>query len=109
MIMSDSPHSCGCGHSADRRATAESTAAGATPAVSTAAEAAPAEPASDDLATDPVCGMKVKRATAKYKTEYGGEAFYFCNPKCLAKFDADPAPYLAKRAAAHADVHGADH
>ncbi|HYC66385.1 MAG TPA: YHS domain-containing protein, partial [Reyranellaceae bacterium] len=52
---------------------------------------APAEP---DVAIDPVCGMKVKVAGAKNTTVYEGTTYYFCNPKCLAKFTAEPGKYL---------------
>jgi Cu+-exporting ATPase len=52
-------------------------------------------------ATDPVCGMKVDRATAKHKFERAGETHYFCSAGCRAKFEADPARYLAKAEPAH--------
>ncbi len=48
---------------------------------------------------DPVCGMKVRRETAKHTLAHGGKTYFFCNPKCLAKFSADPAQYLAPREA----------
>ncbi|TAJ86761.1 heavy metal translocating P-type ATPase [Reyranella sp.] len=48
----------------------------------------------EDTATDPVCGMKVKIATAKHTTVHDGETYYFCNPKCLQKFTAEPLRYL---------------
>src|SRR5690349_8780620 len=48
----------------------------------------------DELAIDPVCGMKVKVATAKYVARHDGHTHYFCNPKCLAKFEAEPDRYL---------------
>ena len=47
-----------------------------------------------DLATDPVCNMKVDRATAKWTTAHEGETYYFCSEGCLRKFKADPAAYL---------------
>lgn len=46
------------------------------------------------LARDPVCGMSVDPEAAKYTTTHEGEAYYFCNPKCLAKFEDDPERYL---------------
>ena len=46
------------------------------------------------IAIDPVCGMKVKVATAKNTTEHAGHTYYFCNPKCLVKFTGDPDKYL---------------
>jgi Cu+-exporting ATPase len=47
-----------------------------------------------DVAIDPVCGMKVKTAGASNMTRHDGHAYYFCNPKCLAKFTAEPQRYL---------------
>jgi Cu+-exporting ATPase len=48
-----------------------------------------------DAATDPVCNMKVDRATAKWTSEHNGETYYFCSEGCLRKFEADPEKYLA--------------
>lgn len=46
---------------------------------------------------DPVCGMLIDSATAKGgKSAFEGQDFFFCNPKCKTKFDADPNAYLAK-------------
>jgi len=45
--------------------------------------------------TDPVCGMKVDPTTAKGgSSSYHGVDYYFCNPKCKTKFDANPEIYL---------------
>ncbi len=41
---------------------------------------------------DPVCGMKV-RDTSPHRTHFEGREILFCNPKCLAKFTADPEAY----------------
>jgi P-type Cu+ transporter len=43
---------------------------------------------------DPVCGMSVDPATAKYRAEHDGAHHYFCSAKCQAKFIAEPAKYL---------------
>ncbi|MEO5584560.1 MAG: YHS domain-containing protein, partial [Flavobacteriales bacterium] len=48
----------------------------------------------EHLAKDPVCGMDVDPATAKYSSEYKGTTYYFCMAGCKTKFDADPAKYL---------------
>src|SRR4051794_5006421 len=45
-------------------------------------------------AIDPVCGMAVKIAGARNTMVHDGHTFYFCNPKCLTKFSAEPARYL---------------
>jgi P-type Cu+ transporter len=42
---------------------------------------------------DPVCGMTIDPTTAAGTSEYNGQTFYFCNPSCKAKFDANPAAY----------------
>lgn len=39
--------------------------------------------------------MTVDPATAKYRTEHGGQTYYFCSEGCLRKFTADPQRYLA--------------
>jgi Cu+-exporting ATPase len=48
----------------------------------------------EEIAIDPVCGMKVKVAGAKNTTLHAGHTYYFCNPKCLVKFTGDPDKYL---------------
>jgi Cu+-exporting ATPase len=42
---------------------------------------------------DPVCGMTVKKDTT-LRHEHDGKTYLFCNPKCQAKFSADPEKYL---------------
>ncbi len=42
----------------------------------------------------PVCGLTVPPETAKATRTHDGRTYYFCNPKCAAKFEADPARYL---------------
>jgi P-type Cu+ transporter len=44
-------------------------------------------------ARDPICGMSVNKADAQHRSEYNGQAFYFCCGGCKTKFDADPARY----------------
>src|SRR5690348_472532 len=44
---------------------------------------------------DPVCGMTVNRQTAKYKTAWNGQGFFFCSQRCLDKFQAERERYLA--------------
>ena len=50
------------------------------------------------LERDPVCGMNVNPATAKYVHEHGGKNYYFCCAGCQQKFGADPQSYLNKPA-----------
>ena len=62
----------------------------------------PHAPTAEEIAIDPVCGMKVKVATAKNTTVHEGQTYYFCNPKCLQKFTAEPDRYLKPAEAAPA-------
>jgi Cu+-exporting ATPase len=43
---------------------------------------------------DPVCGMNIDPARAAGSSEYDGTTYYFCNPHCKAKFDANPTAYI---------------
>jgi xanthine dehydrogenase accessory factor len=44
-------------------------------------------------AIDPVCGMTVDVADARYRTVHEGTTIYFCSAGCLEAFEADPARY----------------
>jgi Cu+-exporting ATPase len=44
---------------------------------------------------DPVCGMNVNPASARYQTEYNGKQYFFCSAGCLAKFQQTPEKILA--------------
>ncbi|HEY7477130.1 MAG TPA: XdhC family protein [Actinomycetota bacterium] len=46
-------------------------------------------------ALDPVCGMTVDVADARYRSVHEGQTYYFCSAGCLASFEADPARYVA--------------
>jgi xanthine dehydrogenase accessory factor len=46
-------------------------------------------------AIDPVCGMTVEVATARFTVDHGGQTFYFCAPGCAAAFEREPAAFLA--------------
>jgi Cu+-exporting ATPase len=43
---------------------------------------------------DPVCGMTIAPEDAAGTVDYGGKTYYFCNPACIEKFQADPKRYL---------------
>jgi xanthine dehydrogenase accessory factor len=45
-------------------------------------------------AIDPVCGMTVDVATARYATTHDGRTYYFCSAGCLERFTADPAAFV---------------
>jgi xanthine dehydrogenase accessory factor len=52
-----------------------------------------ARPRAEDVlaeAVDPVCGMTVSIAGARERTTYKGVTYYFCNPGCRERFEADP-------------------
>jgi len=63
---------------------------------------------SDETATDPVCGMTVKRSAPRGGTfEHEGTLYYFCNPTCRERFSKNPAKYLnasSKAVTAHAPL-----
>jgi xanthine dehydrogenase accessory factor len=46
-------------------------------------------------ARDPVCGMQVEMATARFHSEAAGRAVYFCCRGCQEAFARDPQRYLA--------------
>jgi Cu+-exporting ATPase len=46
-------------------------------------------------AKDPVCGMDVNPAAARFKTLYNEREYFFCCAGCLAKFQANPEKILA--------------
>ena len=52
-------------------------------------------PASGVTHIDPVCGMTVDEAKAAATSSYKGKKYYFCNPRCRDRFDADPERFLA--------------
>ena len=55
-----------------------------------------AEMEAPDVASDPVCGMKVNTATAKHRFEHDGHPFFFCSARCREKFIAAPESYLTE-------------
>lgn len=46
-------------------------------------------------ALDPVCGMTVDVAGAKYSATFEGTTYYFCSAGCLQRFEGDPARFAA--------------
>ena len=49
-------------------------------------------------AVDPVCGMTVTKAGAKWTFDYKGTTYYFCSEGCKTSFAKEPEKYLAKQA-----------
>jgi xanthine dehydrogenase accessory factor len=59
--------------------------------------APPAEiPTHEEL--DPVCGMTVDVATARYRSVHDGTTYYFCSAGCLKRFEEEPAAFLTANA-----------
>ena len=50
----------------------------------------PAASAAPHEALDPICGMRVNTATARYRVERAGHVTYFCSEQCRSRFLADP-------------------
>ena len=46
-----------------------------------------------DWVRDPVCGMRVDRATAADRTTYQDREFIFCSDRCRDRFLAEPQRY----------------
>jgi xanthine dehydrogenase accessory factor len=47
----------------------------------------------DTVAMDPVCGMTVQTAGARYTSAYDGKTFLFCGIGCKERFDRQPERY----------------
>jgi len=47
-------------------------------------------------ATDPVCGMTVTIANAKYTAAVSGQTYYFCCEACRTSFLANPSRYASQ-------------
>ena len=45
-------------------------------------------------AIDPVCGITVEIATARYTADYQGQRFFFCCDGCRRSFEKQPAQYV---------------
>jgi Cu+-exporting ATPase len=56
------------------------------------------------LVKDPVCGMLVDPASAKYRSDYAGKTYFFCSDKCRAKFEHDPKAFVAEGTASAREV-----
>ena len=51
----------------------------------------------ENVATDPICGMTVDIATAKYKSVVDGETFYFCCLRCKETFEQPQITQIGRR------------
>lgn len=57
------------------------------------------------MAKDPVCGMEVDPKKAAAKSDYKGQAYYFCAPGCKRAFDKEPEKFLKGAAGGHMGMH----
>jgi Cu+-exporting ATPase len=44
---------------------------------------------------DPVCGMSVDPATARHRTTYKSQDYFFCSALCRERFEAEPEKFLS--------------
>ena len=51
-----------------------------------------------ESASDPVCGMQVKKCADARSSNYDGETWHFCSEGCQTRFDADPYFYASGNA-----------
>jgi xanthine dehydrogenase accessory factor len=58
------------------------------------APATVAEAATPHEEIDPVCGMAVDVADARYRATHDGRTYYFCSAGCLESFERDPARFV---------------
>ena len=45
------------------------------------------------IASDPVCGMKVDRASAQFMSKHEGARVFFCSSSCQTRFEGNPASF----------------
>lgn len=57
-------------------------------------EVSGAGPSPEAEAVDPVCGMTVEIATARFTTRHAGRTWYFCCDGCRRRFEAEPDRYV---------------
>jgi Cu+-exporting ATPase len=51
-------------------------------------------PSPPALVKDLVCGMEIDPAAAAGNLDYQGQRYYFCNPVCLERFEAQPEAFI---------------
>ena len=61
-----------------------------------AATGSPAQVVLPAMVEDPVCHMYVDPQTARYRVDFEGLTYYFCNASCKTSFEKDPRKYLAQ-------------
>jgi YHS domain-containing protein len=53
-----------------------------------------AEDFQDEVVVDPVCGMRISRATGGATIDYLGHPYFFCSDECRQRFAAEPLRYI---------------
>jgi YHS domain-containing protein len=48
----------------------------------------------EDVASDPVCGMRISRSQAVSNHNYLGHPYFFCSSQCAERFNSNPASFL---------------
>ena len=51
---------------------------------------------SEGSAIDPICGMTVEMANARFTSQFEGQTYYFCSDSCRQTFNRDPAAALKR-------------
>ena len=61
----------------------------------------------DETAIDPICGMSVDIATAKYTSVFEETVYYFCCAGCKSEFEENPSAHIGETV--ERDGHSAHH
>jgi YHS domain-containing protein len=51
----------------------------------------------EDMATDPVCGMRISRSSAVASDTYRGHPYFFCSVECQQQFTQKPTAFVEVR------------
>jgi YHS domain-containing protein len=52
------------------------------------------ESAPGGILTDPVCGSRIDPGKHAERYRYEDHTYYFCSPRCAARFRAEPGAFL---------------
>jgi YHS domain-containing protein len=51
----------------------------------------------EDILTDPVCGMRLRRSDVRAQADYRGHPYFFCSAECRDKFERKPEGFVTVR------------
>jgi YHS domain-containing protein len=51
----------------------------------------------EDILTDPVCGMRLRRSDVRAQTDHRGHPYFFCSTECRDKFEGKPEEFVTVR------------